>query len=221
MLLCGAGSRPLIETSTYGWSPVARPKTAASPLALPPDAGAQGDPLDLLVGLRRRRGRRSRPRSLAAIVVAAEGAGDARTTAISEHRRAAADHDQPRLRGESPLGAARVGPGGSREAGAGAAARSSRPPAAARLAGQPGQLGAGNISRRRSLSVGGERVVGGVVAQVARGVGAPDRVGLAEQVVGEPDVAIGVGAAELGQRRAGAGADLGLLDWPSSCARSS
>ncbi len=51
----------------------------------------------------------------------------------------------------------------------------------------------------------------GVVAKVANHVGAADRVGLAEQVVGERDVAIRVGVAELGQRRAGARADLGLV----------
>ncbi len=54
-------------------------------------------------------------------------------------------------------------------------------------------------------------MVGRVLAQVARDVGAADRVGLAEQVVGEPDVAIRVGSAELGQRAPRPGADLGLV----------
>ena len=53
-------------------------------------------------------------------------------------------------------------------------------------------------------------MVGRVVAQVPGGVGAPDRVRLAQQVVGEADVAVGIGAAELGERGAGAGAHLRL-----------
>ena len=44
------------------------------------------------------------------------------------------------------------------------------------------------------------------------GVGPADRVGLAEQVVGEADVAVGVGAGQLGERRAGPGAHLRLVD---------
>jgi hypothetical protein len=51
-------------------------------------------------------------------------------------------------------------------------------------------------------------VVGRVGLQVADGVGSPDRVRLSEQVVGEPDVAIGVGAGELGERGSGARAHL-------------
>ena len=47
---------------------------------------------------------------------------------------------------------------------------------------------------------------------MAGGVGAADRIGLAEQVVGEPDLGVGVGAAELDQRGASPRADLGFLD---------
>ncbi len=54
-------------------------------------------------------------------------------------------------------------------------------------------------------------MVGRVLAQVARDVGAADRVGLAEQVVGEPDAAVRVGAAELGQRAPRPGAHLVLV----------
>ena len=43
---------------------------------------------------------------------------------------------------------------------------------------------------------------------MADGVGAADRVSLAEEVVGEPDLAIGVRAAELLERRACAFADV-------------
>jgi hypothetical protein len=52
----------------------------------------------------------------------------------------------------------------------------------------------------------------GVVAKVTHRVGAPDRVGLAEQVVGEPDVPVRVGAAQLAQRGARSGAHLVLGD---------
>ena len=55
-------------------------------------------------------------------------------------------------------------------------------------------------------------MIGGVGAQVARDVGAADRIRLADEVVGEADVAIRIGAAELGQRGSGASADLGLVD---------
>jgi hypothetical protein len=55
-------------------------------------------------------------------------------------------------------------------------------------------------------------VVLGALAQVADGVRAADRIGLAEQVVGERDRAVGVRAGKLGQRGAGAGAHLALLD---------
>ena len=51
-----------------------------------------------------------------------------------------------------------------------------------------------------------------VVAEVADGVGASDRVRLPDQVVGEPDVAVGVGAAELLERRARPLAHLRLVD---------
>ena len=40
------------------------------------------------------------------------------------------------------------------------------------------------------------------------GVGAADRVGLAEQVVAQPDLGIGIGAADLLKRGAGPGANL-------------
>ena len=39
-----------------------------------------------------------------------------------------------------------------------------------------------------------------------------EEVRLAQEVVGEPDVAVRVGAAKLGQRRAGSGTDLRLVD---------
>ena len=94
--------------------------------------------------------------------------------------------------------------------GGGGVRRRSPPPAGRGWPGRRGRSAAGKSSRRRVGELGGERVVGGVVAQVAGSVGAPDRVRLAEQVVGEPHVAIRVGAAELGERGAGAGADLGL-----------
>ncbi len=54
-------------------------------------------------------------------------------------------------------------------------------------------------------------MVGRVLAQVTRGVRSADRVGLAKQVVREPDVAIGVGAAQLGERRARPRTDLTLV----------
>ncbi len=50
-----------------------------------------------------------------------------------------------------------------------------------------------------------------VLAEVARSVRSADRVGLTEQVVGDPDVAVGVGADELREGGAGAGAHVGLV----------
>ena len=51
-----------------------------------------------------------------------------------------------------------------------------------------------------------ERVRLGVVLKLAHGVGPPDRVRLTEHVVAQPHLGIGIGAADLGQRRAGPGA---------------
>ena len=47
---------------------------------------------------------------------------------------------------------------------------------------------------------------------MAHGVGPADRVGLSQQIVGEADVAVGVGAGQLGQRGARPGPHLGLVD---------
>ena len=54
----------------------------------------------------------------------------------------------------------------------------------------------------------GERVVVRVLSQVPDGVGATDRVRLSQEVVAEADPAVRIGATELGQGGAGAGADL-------------
>jgi hypothetical protein len=43
---------------------------------------------------------------------------------------------------------------------------------------------------------------------VADSIGAADRVGLAEQVVAQPDLGVGIGSADLLERRARPGADL-------------
>ena len=48
----------------------------------------------------------------------------------------------------------------------------------------------------------------GVAAEVTGDVGAGDRVGLAEEIVAEAGLAVGVLAGDLGERRLGAGADL-------------
>ena len=47
---------------------------------------------------------------------------------------------------------------------------------------------------------------------MAHGVGPADRVGLAEQIVGQADVAVRVGAGQLGERGARPGPHLGLVD---------
>ena len=71
----------------------------------------------------------------------------------------------------------------------------------------------------RELCVGGDQAdllgdlrrqleVRRVVLQVPHGVGSPDRIGLAEQVVGQGDVAVGIDAGQLGERGARAGPHL-------------
>jgi hypothetical protein len=46
-------------------------------------------------------------------------------------------------------------------------------------------------------------VVAGVLSQMPHGVGAADRVGLAQEVVADANVAVRVGAAELGESGTG------------------
>ncbi len=71
----------------------------------------------------------------------------------------------------------------------------------------------------RELCVGGDQAdllgdlrrqleVRRVVLQVPHGVGSPDRIGLAEQVVGQGDVAVGIDAGQLGERGTRAGPHL-------------
>jgi hypothetical protein len=47
---------------------------------------------------------------------------------------------------------------------------------------------------------------------VSHGVGPSDRVGLAEEVVGQADVAVGVGTGQFGEGRARPGSHFGLAD---------
>ena len=53
-----------------------------------------------------------------------------------------------------------------------------------------------------------ERVRLGIALQLADRIGSADRVGLAEEVVAQADLGVGIGAADLAQRRAGPRAHL-------------
>jgi hypothetical protein len=102
--------------------------------------------------------------------------------------------------------------GGAGRGGCRLAARGAPQPPTGGLAGHPRELG----PRRDLEEVIGElrrqAAVVGIVAYVACRIGAPDRVGLAQEPVREPHVAIRVRAAELGQGLAGAASDLVLGD---------
>ncbi len=81
-----------------------------------------------------------------------------------------------------------------------------------RGAGQLRELGAGGDGLKLAEKSLRERPILGIVAQVTNRIGAADRVGLAEEVVGEADAAVRIGSAKLGERGTRALAHLGLGD---------
>ena len=107
-----------------------------------------------------------------------------------------------------PLGVAGEGggawAGGVAEGGGGAAAGGGGGGAALRPPRGSGISGSCALRSEQSQVLDqplGEGVRLGIALEVADGVGAADRVGLAEQVVAEADLGVRVGAADLGQRR--------------------
>ena len=166
-----------------------------------------------------------------AVIAAAEGARGPENDRDREDRCAAQSHHELRLApgqrrsrawGRRDWGTRSVdrvlglGPGppqaiGNREPREGRARRAARPWAPL-LAWQARKLGLRSQQTKLLRQLGGQLEVGGVVLQVAHGVGPADRVGLAQQVVGQADVAIGIGAGKLRERGARPGLHLCLAN---------
>jgi hypothetical protein len=130
-----------------------------------------------------------------------------------QDRDGGADHDQATLgliepAEPQPRSDARPGRGRCRLAGGGAA---QEPTARAGFAGKARQFSRREHQPQPHGELGGEVIVLGVLAQMARRVGATDRVRLAEQIVGEADVSVRVGAHQLGERGPSPSAHGGLV----------
>ena len=97
------------------------------------------------------------------------------------------------------------------------------PPAEAAACGRLGelwQLGGGEEGRELGDDRVGQLAIRRVLAQVPDGVGAADGIGLAQEVLGQADVPVRVGSAQLLERRTGALVDVSPSSRPKRSSRS-